>query len=151
MTYGYVYVAHIAMGADMNQCIKAIAEAEAYPGPSLIIAYAPCINHGIKGGMKIAQTEEKKAVQAGYWHLYRYNPSLKLEGKNPFIMDSKAPTADYKEFLMGEVRYNALARQNPERAEKLFNKAVKNAQDRYDYLLRYAALYNDEAKKDDKK
>ncbi|MCR5143398.1 MAG: pyruvate:ferredoxin (flavodoxin) oxidoreductase [Ruminococcus sp.] len=144
MTYGYVYVAHIAMGADMNQCIKAIAEAEAYPGPSLIIGYAPCINHGIKGGMKIAQTEEKKAVQAGYWHLYRYNPSLKLEGKNPFIMDSKAPTADYKEFLMGEVRYNALARQNPERAEKLFDKAIKNAQDRYDYLLRYAKLYNEE-------
>ncbi|MBP3270998.1 MAG: 4Fe-4S dicluster domain-containing protein, partial [Ruminococcus sp.] len=147
MTYGYVYVAHIAMGADMNQCIKAIAEAEAYHGPSLIIAYAPCINHGIKGGMKIAQTEEKKAVQAGYWHLYRYNPSLKLEGKNPFILDSKAPTADYKEFLMGEVRYNALARQNPERAEKLFDKAVKNAADRYDYLLRYAKLYNNEEDK----
>jgi pyruvate-ferredoxin/flavodoxin oxidoreductase len=144
MTYGYVYVAHIAMGADMNQCIKAIAEAEAYPGPSLIIAYAPCINHGIKGGMKIAQTEEKKAVQAGYWHLYRYNPALKLEGKNPFTMDSKAPTADYKEFLMGEVRYNALARQNPERAEQLFDKAIKNAADRYDYLLRYAKLYNEE-------
>ena len=142
MTYGYVYVAHIAMGADYNQCIKAIAEAEAYNGPSLIIGYAPCINHGIKGGMKIAQTEEKKAVQAGYWHLYRYNPTLKLEGKNPFIMDSKAPTADYKDFLMGEVRYNALARQNPERAEDLFNKAVKNANDRYDYLLRYAKLYN---------
>jgi pyruvate-ferredoxin/flavodoxin oxidoreductase len=144
MTYGYVYVAHIAMGADYNQCIKAIAEAEAYNGPSLIIAYAPCINHGIKGGMKIAQTEEKKAVQAGYWHLYRYNPTLKLEGKNPFIMDSKAPTADYKDFLMGEVRYNALARQNPERAENLFKKAVKNAEDRYDYLLRYAKLYNTE-------
>ncbi len=144
MTYGYVYVAHIAMGADYNQCIKAIAEAEAYNGPSLIIAYAPCINHGIKGGMKIAQTEEKKAVEAGYWHLYRYNPQLKLEGKNPFTLDSKAPKADYKEFLMGEVRYNALARQNPERAEKLFDKAVKNAQDRYDYLLRYAKLYNDE-------
>ncbi len=144
MTYGYVYVAHIAMGADYNQCIKAIAEAEAYNGPSLIIAYAPCINHGIKGGMKLAQTEEKKAVQAGYWHLYRYNPTLKLEGKNPFILDSKAPTADYKEFLMGEVRYNALARQNPERAEDLFNKAIKNAADRYDYLVRYAKLYNNE-------
>ncbi|SDA09733.1 pyruvate-ferredoxin/flavodoxin oxidoreductase [Ruminococcus sp. YE71] len=147
MTYGYVYVAHIAMGADYNQCIKAIAEAEAYPGPSLIIAYAPCINHGIKGGMKIAQTEEKKAVEAGYWHLYRYNPALKAEGKNPFVLDSKEPKADYKEFLMGEVRYNALARQNPERAEQLFTKAVKNAQDRYDYLLRYAKLYNDEDKK----
>ena len=144
MSYGYVYVAHIAMGADYNQCIKAIAEAEAYHGPSLIIAYAPCINHGIKGGMKIAQTEEKKAVQAGYWHLYRYNPALKAEGKNPFTLDSKAPTADYKEFLMGEVRYNALARQNPERAEKLFSKAVQNAADRYDYLLRYAKLYNND-------
>ena len=144
MSYGYVYVAHIAMGADYNQCIKAIAEAEAYHGPSLIIAYAPCINHGIKGGMKIAQTEEKKAVQAGYWHLYRYNPALKAEGKNPFTLDSKAPSADYKEFLMGEVRYNALARQNPERAEKLFNKAVQNAADRYDYLLRYAKLYNND-------
>ncbi len=144
MSYGYVYVAHIAMGADYNQCIKALAEAEAYPGPSLVIAYAPCINHGIKGGMSIAQTEEKKAVQAGYWHLYRYNPALKAEGKNPFILDSKEPTADYKEFLMGEVRYNSLARQNPERAEKLFDKAVANAKDRYDYLLRYAKLYNNE-------
>jgi pyruvate-ferredoxin/flavodoxin oxidoreductase len=147
MSYGYVYVAHVAMGADMNQCIKAIAEAEAYHGPSLIIGYAPCINHGIKGGMSIAQTEEKKAVQAGYWHLYRFNPQLKAEGKNPFTLDSKAPTADYKEFLMGEVRYNALARQNPERATKLFDKAVKNAADRYDYLVRYAKLYNNEEKK----
>ena len=146
MSYGYVYVAHIAMGADYNQCVKAIAEAEAYNGPSLIIAYAPCINHGIKGGMSIAQTEEKKAVESGYWHLYRFNPALKAEGKNPFILDSKAPSKDYKEFLMGEVRYNALARQNPERAEKLFDKAVKNAADRYDYLLRYAKLYNDEEK-----
>ena len=146
MSYGYVYVAHIAMGADYNQCIKAISEAEAYNGPSLIIAYAPCINHGIKGGMSIAQTEEKKAVQAGYWHLYRFDPRLKAEGKNPFTLDSKAPTADYKEFIMGEVRYNALARQNPERAEKLFDKAVKNAADRYDYLLRYAKLYNTEEK-----
>ena len=146
MSYGYVYVAHIAMGADYNQCIKAIAEAEAYNGPSLIIAYAPCINHGIKGGMSLAQTEEKKAVQAGYWHLYRFDPRLKEAGKNPFILDSKAPTADYKEFIMGEVRYNALARQNPERAEKLFDKAVKNAADRYDYLLRYAKLYDTEEK-----
>ncbi len=146
MSYGYVYVAHIAMGADMNQCIKAIAEAEAYNGPSLVIAYAPCINHGIKGGMSIAQTEEKKAVESGYWHLYRYNPALKNEGKNPFILDSKAPTKDYKDFLMGEVRYNALARQNPERAEKLFDSAVKNAADRYDYLVRLSKLYNTEEK-----
>ncbi len=146
MSYGYVYVAHVAMGADYNQCIKAITEAEAYNGPSLIIGYAPCINHGIKGGMSIAQTEEKKAVQAGYWHLYRYNPALKAEGKNPFTLDSKAPTADYKDFIMGEVRYNALARQNPERAEKLFDNAVKNAADRYDYLLRLQKLYGEEEK-----
>ena len=146
MSYGYVYVAHIAMGADYNQCIKAISEAEAYHGPSIIIAYAPCINHGIKGGMSIAQTEEKKAVECGYWHLYRFNPALKAEGKNPFTLDSKAPSKDYKDFLMGEVRYNALARQNPERAEKLFDKAVKNAADRYDYLVRYAKLYNNEEK-----
>ncbi len=144
MSYGYVYVAHIAMGADQNQCLKAIREAEAYDGPSIIIAYAPCINHGIKTGMATAQAEEKKAVQAGYWHLYRYNPDLKKEGKNPFILDSKAPNVDeYKNFLMGEVRYNALARQNPERAEKLFNNAVENAKDRYDYLTRLTKMYND--------
>ncbi len=146
MSYGYVYVAHIAMGADMNQCIKAISEAEAYNGPSLIIAYAPCINHGIKAGMSKAMDEEKKAVESGYWHLYRYNPDLKKEGKNPFILDSKAPAVDekYKEFLMGEVRYNSLARQNPERAEMLFNKAVENAKDRYDYLTRLTKLYGTE-------
>ena len=142
MSYGYVYVAHIAMGANPAQCIKAIAEAEAYDGPSLIIAYAPCINHGIKTGMATAQAEEKKAVEAGYWHLYRYNPALKEEGKNPFSLDSKAPNTDeYKNFLMGEVRYNSLARQNPERAEILFNKALDNAKERYDYLTRLTALY----------
>jgi pyruvate-ferredoxin/flavodoxin oxidoreductase len=143
MSYGYVYVAHIAMGANPAQCLKAIQEAEAYDGPSLIIAYAPCINHGIKTGMATAQAEEKKAVEAGYWHLYRYNPSLKLEGKNPFSLDSKAPQVDekYKEFLMGEVRYNSLARSNPERAEKLFNQAVANAKERYDYLQRLVTLY----------
>ncbi len=145
MSYGYVYVAHIAMGADMNQCLKAIREAEAYDGPSLIIAYAPCINHGIKTGMATAQAEEKKAVQAGYWHLFRYNPELKAAGSNPFVMDSKAPNTDeFKDFLMGEVRYNALARQNPERAEALFDAAVENAKDRYDYLTRLAALYNND-------
>ena len=142
MSYGYVYVAHVAMGANMNQCIKAFAEAEAYDGPSIIIAYAPCINHGIKTGMATAQAEEKKAVEAGYWHLYRYNPALKKEGKNPFSLDSKAPnTEEYKNFLMGEVRYNALARQNPERAEALFDASVENAKDRYDYLTRLTALY----------
>lgn len=142
MSYGYVYVAHVAMGANMNQCIKAFAEAEAYDGPSIIIAYAPCINHGIKTGMATAQAEEKKAVEAGYWHLYRYNPALKKDGKNPFSLDSKAPnTEEYKNFLMGEVRYNALARQNPERANALFDAAVENAKDRYDYLTRLTALY----------
>ena len=144
MSYGYVYVAHVAMGADYNQCIKAIAEAESYHGPSLIIGYAPCINHGIKGGMSIAQTEEKKAVEAGYWHLYRFDPRLKAEGKNPFQLDSKAPTADYKDFIMGEVRYNSLARQNPERAEKLFGSAVANAAERYDYLVRLSRLYGND-------
>ena len=134
------------MGADMNQCIKAIAEAEAYHGPSLIIAYAPCINHGIKAGMSKAMAEEKKAVDAGYWHLYRYNPTLKAEGKNPFMLDSKVPNIDeYKNFLMGEVRYNALAKQNPERADKLFNAAVENAKDRYDYLTRLTKMYGTEA------
>ncbi len=148
MSYGYVYVAHIAMGADMNQCIKAISEAEAYNGPSLIIAYAPCINHGIKAGMSKAMDEEKKAVEAGYWNLFRYNPALKAEGKNPFSLDSKVPAIDekYKDFLMGEVRYNSLARQNPERAEKLFNKAIDNAKDRYDYLTRLVKLYGTEEK-----
>ena len=153
MSYGYVYVAHIAMGADMNQCIKAISEAEAYNGPSLIIAYAPCINHGIKAGMSKAMDEEKKAVEAGYWHLYRYNPDLKKEGKNPFTLDSKVPEVDgkYKDFLMGEVRYNSLVRQNPERAEMLFNKAIENAKDRYDYLTRLTKLYGTEEAPADKK
>ena len=142
MSYGYVYVAQIAQGADYNQCIKAINEAESYNGPSLVIAYAPCINHGIKGGMSQAQTEEKKAVQAGYWHLFRYDPRLTAEGKNPFQLDSKAPTASYKDFIMSEVRYNALARSNPERAEELFNSAVDNADKKYDYLCRLAKMYD---------
>lgn len=144
MSYGYVYVAQIAMGADYNQTVKAIAEAEAYPGPSLIIAYAPCINHGIKLGMSKAQTEEKNAVTAGYWHMFRYNPALKEEGKSAFILDSKAPTGDYKEFLNGEVRYNALARFNPERAEVLFDHAEKNAKERYEYLNKLVKLYGTE-------
>ncbi len=134
MSYGYVYVAHVAMGADMNQCIKAITEAESYNGPSLIIAYAPCINHGIKGGMSIAQKEEKKAVEAGYWQNFRYDPRLKAEGKNPFHLDSKAPTASYRDFIMGEVRYNSLTRAFPERAEKLFTEAEKVAKENYEHL-----------------
>ena len=136
MSYGYVYVAQIAMGADRNQCIKAIAEAEAYPGPSLIIAYAPCINHGIKGGMKNAQVEEKRAVDSGYWHLFRYNPALAAEGKNPFQLDSKAPSADYKEFIESEVRYNRLSRTNPERAAELFEKAAADAKAKYEKLAK---------------
>ena len=135
MTYGYVYVAHIAMGADMNQCIKALHEAESYHGPSIVIAYAPCINHGIKGGMSIAQTEEKKAVQAGYWKLFRYDPRRAAEGKNPFQLDSKAPTASYRDFLMGEVRYNSLTRSFPERAEKLFAASEADAKRDYEHLV----------------
>jgi pyruvate-ferredoxin/flavodoxin oxidoreductase len=142
MSYGYVYVAQIAMGADYNQCIKAFTEAESYNGPSIIIAYAPCINHGIKGGMKGAQTEEKKAVTSGYWHCFRYDPRKKEEGANPFTMDSKAPTTDYQEFIGGEVRYSALARQNPERAKKLFAKAEADAKAKYEYLTKLADLYN---------
>jgi pyruvate-ferredoxin/flavodoxin oxidoreductase len=138
MSYGYVYVAQVAQGADQNQLLKAMLEAESYNGPSLIIAYAPCINHGIKGGMSIAQTEEKKAVQAGYWHLFRFDPRLALDGKNPFQLDSKAPTMDYEEFIMGEVRYNSLARSNPERAKELFAKAKKNAEEKYAHLVKLA-------------
>ncbi|WP_293983104.1 thiamine pyrophosphate-dependent enzyme, partial [uncultured Clostridium sp.] len=130
MTYGYVYVAQISMGADKNQTIKAITEAEKYDGPSLIIAYAPCISHGIKVGMSNSQEEEKKAVECGYWHLYRYNPELKAEGKNPFILDSRDPSKDYKDFLMGEVRYASLAKALPEEAEKLFDKSAKDAEER---------------------
>ena len=138
MSYGYVYVAQIAMGADFNQTVKAIAEAEAYPGPSLIIAYAPCINHGIKKGMNKAQTEEELAVKSGYWHNFRFNPAA--EG-NKFTLDSKAPTEDYREFLNGEVRYNALARMNPERAEELFAKSEEAAKERYAYLNKLVTLY----------
>ncbi|MBC8533376.1 pyruvate:ferredoxin (flavodoxin) oxidoreductase [Yeguia hominis] len=139
MTYGYVYVAHVAMGADMNQCIKAFHEAESYNGPSIIIAYAPCINHGIKGGMGISMAEEKKAVAAGYWNNYRYDPRRKDEGLNPFQLDSKAPTASYRDFIMGEVRYNSLTRSFPERAEKLFEKAEKVAAERYEELVQKAS------------
>ena len=135
MSYGYVYTAQVSMGADRNQCLKAFIEAESYHGPSLIIAYAPCINHGIKGGMVHAQDEEKKAVDAGYWHLFRFDPRLADEGKNPFHLDSKAPTMSYKDFIMNEVRYNALARSNPARAEELFASAEKTAADKYERLV----------------
>jgi pyruvate-ferredoxin/flavodoxin oxidoreductase len=140
MSYGYVYVAQIAMGADYNQTIKALVEAESYNGPSLIIAYAPCISHGIKGGMSTAQTEEKKAVTSGYWHNFRYDPRLKDEGKNPFLLDSKEPTTKYQDFLSNEVRYSSLARQNPERAEQLFKQAEKNAKEKYEQLKKLAEI-----------
>ncbi len=141
MSYGYVYVAQISMGADFNQCVKAIAEAEAYPGPSLIIAYAPCINHGIKKGMSKAQTEEQLAVEAGYWHCFRFNPALAEEGRDAFALDSKEPSGDYQAFLDGEVRYNALKRANPERASKLFDKNESEAKARYTYLNKLKTLY----------
>ena len=138
MSYGYVYVAQIAMGADFNQTVKAIAEAEAYPGPSLIIAYAPCINHGIKKGMSKAQTEEELAVKCGYWHNFRFNPAA----ENKFSLDSKAPSEEgYQEFLNGEVRYNSLQRSNPEKAARLFAKNEAEARARYEYLNKLVTLY----------
>ncbi|WP_426349104.1 pyruvate:ferredoxin (flavodoxin) oxidoreductase [Alloiococcus sp. CFN-8] len=139
MTYGYVYVAQISMGADKNQTLKAIAEAEAYPGPSLIIAYAPCINHGLKLGMGNTQLEAKRAVECGYWGMYRYNPALKEQGKKAFFMDSKEPTANFREFLMSEVRYASLAKAYPEAAEALFEKTEKDAMERLDNYKRLAA------------
>ena len=138
MSYGYVYVAQIAMGANMKQCIDAFVEAESYNGPSIIIAYAPCINHGIKGGLKGAMTEEKKAVEAGYWHTFRFDPRRADAGLNPFQLDSKAPSASYRDFIMGEVRYNSLVRSFPERAEVLFTAAEKQAAEKYEKLKKMA-------------
>ena len=140
MSYGYVYVAQIAMGADKAQTLKAIAEAEAYPGPSLIIAYSPCINHGIKAGMGCSQAEAKKAVDCGYWALYRYQPALKETGKNPFVLDSKQPKASFREFLTGEVRYSSLLKQYPEQAEALFAKTEQDAMERLQGYRRLAGL-----------
>ena len=140
MSYGYVYVAQIAMGANQNQTLKAFAEAEAYPGPSLVIAYAPCISHGIKGGMTVSQNQEKKAVECGYWHLYRFNPTLKAEGKNPFVLDSKEPTGDHKAFLMSENRYTTmLKKMTPEQIDMVFAKAKQDSVDRYESYRRMAA------------
>ncbi|WP_294352369.1 thiamine pyrophosphate-dependent enzyme, partial [uncultured Clostridium sp.] len=141
MSYGYVYVAQVNMGADKNQVLKAIAEAESYHGPSLIIGYAPCINHGIRIGMGKSQIEAKRATECGYWQMYRFNPELKAAGKNPFSLDSKEPTADFKEFLMGEVRYSSLAKAFPEAAEALFEKTHKDAMER---LENYKKLANQE-------
>jgi pyruvate-ferredoxin/flavodoxin oxidoreductase len=139
MSYGYVYVAQISMGANHNQTLKAIMEAEAYPGPSLIIAYAPCVSHGIKGGMGKAQNQSKRAVESGYWALYRYNPTLKSKGENPFVLDSKEPTADFQEYLLSEVRYASLLKQYPDTAKELFKKAEEDAMERLDNYKRLAA------------
>ena len=143
MSYGYVYVAQISMGADKNQTLKAIAEAEAYPGPSLIIAYAPCINHGLKAGMGNSQLEAKKAVDSGYWSMYRYNPALLGQGKNPFSVDSKDPVADFKEFLLGEVRYSSLKQQFPEVADALFEKTAQDAAERRESYKAKAKSFED--------
>ncbi len=137
-TYGHIYVAQVAMGANKNQFLKAVAEAEAYPGPSLIIAYAPCIAHGIKSGMGTTQNRTKEAVEAGYWHLYRYNPLLAKEGKNPFVLDSKEPTKSFIEFLKGEVRYTSLEKTFPDVAEQLFKSADEMAKERYINYLKMA-------------
>ena len=143
MSYGYIYVAQIAMGADMNQTLKALKEAEAYNGPSLVIGYAPCEMHSIKGGMVNCQKEMKKAVDCGYWDMFRYNPALKAEGKNPFTIDSKPATADYKDFIMGEARYSSLTRSFPERAEVLFDKAAETAKARRAHLEKLLKLYGE--------
>ena len=146
MSYGYVYVAQVAMGANMAQTLKAIAEAEAYPGPSLVIGYAPCEMHSIKGGMTNCQAEMKKAVDCGYWNLFRFNPQLADEGKNPFILESKEPkTEDYRKFMMGEARYSALTRSFPDRAEGLFERSEAESTKRYAHLQRLQALYAPEA------
>ena len=141
MTYGYVYVAQVAMGANMNQTLKAIQEAEAYHGPSLIIGYAPCEMHSIKGGMANCQSEMKKAVECGYWNMFRFNPALKAEGKNPFTLDSKAPAGGYQEFLMNEARYSSLTRSFPERAKELFAQNEEEAKARYEKLQRMVKMY----------
>ena len=138
MTYGYVYVAQIAMGANMNHTIRAITEAEKYNGPSLIIAYSPCINHGIRTGMGTTINQEKRAVESGYWHLYRYNPELKKEGKNPFQLDSKEPTGDFQEFINSEVRYTSLRNTFPELADEMFKTAEEHARERYENYKRMA-------------
>lgn len=140
MSYGYVYVAQIAMGANLNHTLRTLIEAEAYPGPSLIIAYSPCINHGIRTGMGTSIMQEKKAVEAGYWHLYRYNPQRKLEGKNPFTLDSKDPSGSFQEFLTSEVRYSSLRNTFPDIAEELFTQAEQDAKERLEEYKRLAAL-----------
>jgi len=141
MTYGYVYVAQISLGANMNQAIKAIAEAEAYDGPSIIIAYAPCISHGLKKGMGCSVSQEKDAVESGYWHLFRFNPDLKEEGKNPFSLDSKEPTESFRDFILSEVRFSSLQKTFPEIAEDLFEKSEQDAKERYQSYKRLEQAY----------
>lgn len=144
MSYGYVYVAQIAMGANMNQTIRAITEAEAYKGPSLIIAYSPCEMHSIRGGMGNCQREIKRAVESGYWNMFRFNPSLKTQNKNPMTIDSKAPTSSYRDFIMNEARYSSLTRTFPERADELFATAEKTAKEKYEHLQKLVGLYEPE-------
>ncbi|MDY3986458.1 MAG: thiamine pyrophosphate-dependent enzyme, partial [Peptoniphilaceae bacterium] len=139
-SYGYVYCAQVAMGANQNQTLKAIREAESYNGPSLVIAYAPCINHGIRIGMGRSQRREKQAVEAGYWHLWRFDPRLADEGKNPFQLDSKEPTGDFQEFLQGEVRYSSLKRNFPDVAQELYDASEKAAKERYKEYVRLANM-----------
>jgi pyruvate-ferredoxin/flavodoxin oxidoreductase len=136
MSYGYVYVAQIAMGADYNQTLRALIEAESYDGPSIVIAYAPCINHGVGIGMGRSMQETKRAVDAGYWNLLRFDPRLASDGKNPLTLDSGAPSESYRDFIMGEVRYSSLVRSFPERAEELFGEAEKSAAERFAELTR---------------
>ncbi len=140
MSYGYVYVAQIAMGSNMNHTLKVIAEAEAYNGPSIIIAYAPCISHGIKTGMGTSMLQEKRAVEAGYWHLYRYNPELKVQGKNPFLLESKEPTSSFRDFILGEIRYSSLANTFPDIAEELYTVAEEHARERYENYRRLSEI-----------
>ena len=144
VSYGYIYVAQIALGADMNQAFKAISEAEAYPGPSLIIAYAPCINHGLKAGMGKSSEEEKRAVECGYWCNWRYNPELLEQGKNPFHLDSREPKGNFRDYLMGEVRFASLAKLFPDKAEELFEQTERDAKQRRENYVRIQKSYDQE-------
>ena len=139
-TYGYVYVAQVALGANMNHTIKTLLEAESYKGPSLIIAYAPCVSHGIKMGMGRTVAQQKKAVEAGYWHLYRFDPRLKEEGKNPFILDSKEPKESFRDFILGEIGYSQIENSFPELAEGLYGKAERDAMERYELYKKLSQI-----------
>ena len=148
MSYGYVYVAQVAMGANPAQTLKAIKEAESYDGPSLIIAYAPCINHGVKAGMNKAMLEMKKAVRAGYWNLLRYNPDLVAQKRNPLSVDSAPPTESFHDFIMGEVRYNSLKLKDSDRADQLFAEAENISMDRYKKLVRQQKSLEEQERKE---